>query len=485
MASIVVVGGGIGGTAAALLLARRGHQVTVLERDGDPAPATCEEAWESWERQGVTQIRQSHLFLARLHHELRLHLPDVLDALVAAGVYLIPWRDRMPPAVDDGVVRPGDEDVVAFGSRRTTVEHVLRGIVCKEPGVTVRTGVAVEGLVAGRSVIPNVPHVVGVRTATGEDIAADLVVDVSGRRSALPTWLADLGARPPVREVEENGLMYFTRYFRVRPGCEFPKQHGSLLADLPYVEAFAFPADNGVFSVTCQAYAADKGMRLLKDPTAFMAGMNAVPRIAQWIDPERSQPITEVTSMAKLEDCYRRYVVDGVPVATGVLAVGDSAAYTNPALGRGSSLAFAHARLLAETLDETGLDYAALACHFDQVTEDAVVPWFRSSVAVDRQRGARMAAVLADEPLPQPDPSDTPAVMAAAMRLASTVDPVVFMAFSRIVHLLSSPMEVMQDGDVVQRILGVWERRDELALEPEGPERKVMVDLLASAATGG
>ncbi|HEX9968973.1 MAG TPA: hypothetical protein VGB03_02455, partial [Acidimicrobiales bacterium] len=419
--------------------------------------------------------------LARLHQELRLHLPDVLDALVAAGIHLIPWRDRMPPAVDDGVVRPGDDDVVAFGSRRTTVEHVLRGVLCNEPGVSVRIGVAVEGLVPGRSVIPGVPHVVGVRTASGESIDADLVLDVSGRRSALSTWLADLGARPPLREVEENGLMYFTRYFRVRPGCEFPRQHGSLLADLPYVEAFAFPADNGVFSVTCQAYAADKGMRLLKDPAAFMAGMAAVPRIAEWIDPERSEPITGMTSMAKLEDCYRRFVVEGVPVATGVLAVGDSAAYTNPALGRGSSLAFVHARLLAETLDETGLDFAALACHFDQLTEAAIVPWFRSSVAVDRQRGARMAAVLADEPLPQPDPSDTPAVMAAAMRLASTVDPVVFMAFNRIVHLMAQPAEVMRDGDVVQRCIEVWDRRHELALEPEGPERKVMVDLLASA----
>jgi flavin-dependent dehydrogenase len=484
MASIVVVGGGMGGTAAALLLARRGHGVIVLERDADPPPATCEEAWESWDRQGVTQMRQSHLFLGRLYQELRLHLPDVLDAVLAAGVHVMPWRDRMPPAIDDGVVRPGDDEVVAFGSRRTTVEHVLRAALARQSGVTLRTGVAVEGLAPGRSVIPGVPHVVGVRTASGEAIDADLVLDVSGRRSALSAWLADLNARPPLCEVEENGLMYFTRWFRVRPGCEFPRQHGSLLADLPYVEAFAFPADNGVFSVTCQAYAADKGMRPLKHPAAFMAGMAAIPRIAEWIDPERSEPITGMTSMAKLEDCYRRYVVDGMPVATGVLALGDSSAYTNPALGRGSSLAFVHARLLAEVLDDTGLDHPALACHLDQLTESEIVPWFRSSVAVDRQRGARMAAVMADEPLPTPDPADTPAVMAAAMRLASTVDPVVFMAFSRIIHLMAQPGEVMRDGDVVQRILDVWERRADLSFEPEGPERKVMVDILAQAAPG-
>lgn len=484
MAGIAVVGGGMGGTAAALLLARRGHQVIVLERDPEPPPASVEDAWECWDRHGVTQIRQSHLFLGRLHDELRRHLPDVLDALVRAGVHLMPWRDRMPPAIDDGVRRPGDEGVVAFGSRRTTVEHELRGILCNEPGVEVRTGVAVAGLVTGPSVVLGVPHVVGVRTAGGETVVADLVLDAGGRRSALLSWLADIDACPPAVEVEHNGMMYFTRYFRARDGAEFPRQHGSLLADLPYLEAFAFPGDNGVFSVTFQAFAGDKPLRALKDPAGFTAAARSIPRLAAWVDPDVSAPITDITNMAKLEDCYRRFLVHDTPVATGVVAVGDSSAYTNPALGRGTSLAFVHARLLAEALDETGLDHVALARRLDEATEAEVVPWFRSSVAIDRQRVARMAAVMADEPLPQPDPSNQPAIMAAALRLASTVDPVAFSAFGRIVHLMAHPSEVLADPELFERMTVVWERRDEIVPEPEGPERKAMVDLVAGA-TGG
>ena len=44
--TIVVVGGGICGLGAALLLARDGHDVTVLEHDADPVPATPHAAWE-------------------------------------------------------------------------------------------------------------------------------------------------------------------------------------------------------------------------------------------------------------------------------------------------------------------------------------------------------------------------------------------------------------------------------------------------------
>src|SRR5579862_8794207 len=46
MAEIVVTGGGVGGLAAAMLLAEDGHDVTLLERDAAEPPGPAE-AWES------------------------------------------------------------------------------------------------------------------------------------------------------------------------------------------------------------------------------------------------------------------------------------------------------------------------------------------------------------------------------------------------------------------------------------------------------
>ena len=53
MAKIVVAGGGICGMAAAIVLARDGHDITVLERDAAPVPDDAEVAWEDWNRRSV------------------------------------------------------------------------------------------------------------------------------------------------------------------------------------------------------------------------------------------------------------------------------------------------------------------------------------------------------------------------------------------------------------------------------------------------
>ena len=49
MANVVVSGAGMNGLTMALLLAKDGHSVTVIERDPAPPPRP-DEAWDSWER---------------------------------------------------------------------------------------------------------------------------------------------------------------------------------------------------------------------------------------------------------------------------------------------------------------------------------------------------------------------------------------------------------------------------------------------------
>ena len=84
MPKIVVVGGGLVGMAAGMMLARDGCEVTVLERDGGPVPGSPVEAWQDWDRRGIAQ----HMAPARLQV---VRLPELRDA---AAVPVLPGLHR-------------------------------------------------------------------------------------------------------------------------------------------------------------------------------------------------------------------------------------------------------------------------------------------------------------------------------------------------------------------------------------------------------
>ena len=97
MANVVVCGGGVIGLTSAMLLARDGHDVTVLERDPGDVPASVDDAWDRWERPGVPQFRQSHILMPRSRQILEAELPDVFARLVDAGGTWVNFVADLPP----------------------------------------------------------------------------------------------------------------------------------------------------------------------------------------------------------------------------------------------------------------------------------------------------------------------------------------------------------------------------------------------------
>ncbi len=341
------------------------------------------------------------------------------------------------------------------------------------PGLTVRRGVAVGGLVAGAQAVRGVPHITGVRTTAGEEIGADLVVDATGRRSALPDWLESAGARRPVEELEDSGFVYYGRHFRSADGTT-PATLGPGLQPYGSVSTLTLPADNGTWGVGVIASGADKAMRGLRDTERWTALVRSLPVAAHWVDGE---PLEDrVVVMAKIEDRHRDFMVDGAPVATGVAAVADSWACTNPSLGRGASLGIMHSVALRDTVRATGVDDpAAFSTAWARVTEAVVEPWYRATLAFDRHRLAEIDAEIRGEQY-RPEGDDWDIVQ--SIFFAAGQDPDCLRAALSIQGLVRTPEEVFADAALFEKALTLgagW--RD---APPLGPSRSELLSILAA-----
>ena len=275
---VIVVGGGVSGLGTALALARAGNRITVVERDNTPMPDSADEAFE-WDRRGAPQVRHSHAFLARLRNLLLNDYPDVYASLLHEGATEMRFGDDLPPEMTGFVRQPDDDELVMLACRRTTFEWVLRRAAIAEGQVTFRTGVGVDGVVSMFASDGTV-LVTGVRLADGTELTADLVIAANGRRSTVPEWITQAGGRAAPEEVEDTGIVYFSRFYRLRDGCEYPPRSGPIGGDLGYVKYGVFVGDNRTFSVTLASSTHDDVLRkMLADPVCSTTRRDSCPRL--------------------------------------------------------------------------------------------------------------------------------------------------------------------------------------------------------------
>jgi 2-polyprenyl-6-methoxyphenol hydroxylase-like FAD-dependent oxidoreductase len=475
MSRIVVLGGGLCGLAAALLLTRDGHDVTVLERDAAPVPTSPEDAWEAWARAGVAQFRQTHYLTPRGCEVLDEALPDVRARLEEVGGLRIDLLGLMPPTVADRAPRPGDERFVTVNARRPTIEQALAAVAEATPALEVRRGTEARELVVGA--YDGVPHVAGVRTTSGEELLGDLVVDAMGRRSQLPKLLEAAGAGPIHEESEDSGFLYYTRYFRLRDGGEMPAIRGPLVTPIGTFSVLTIPADNGTWSVTIYASTGDRVLKRLRDAACWSALLGACPLHAHWMDGE---PVTGVMPMGGVVDRYRRVVVDGRPAVTGVAMLGDAWACTNPSQGRGMTLGLIHAGLLRDTVREHPEDPHAFAEAWDAVTEQELTPWYRETVEEDRAR-LRQIEALRSGVEPAPPPPDSPSRLLGAIFAAAGQDADAFRAFLATRSCLARQDELLADDAFVAKVLDLARSADRPPLP--GPDRAGVERLMAEVVT--
>ena len=216
----IVIGGSMAGLIAARALADHFAQVTIIERDRLPDGPEA--------RRGVPQARHVHVLLLRGQHIFGQWFPGLEDELGVAGAVQV-------DVTGDGLWlnRAGWGLVFTSGLHLRTCSRDLREWVLRRhlraiPAVCFREECEVVGL---RTATPGGPVIrVQVRArgqaadpaGAAEDLAADLVVDASGRGSHAPQWLAALGYARPTERVINSFLGYSSRYYAPPPASPRP-----------------------------------------------------------------------------------------------------------------------------------------------------------------------------------------------------------------------------------------------------------------------
>jgi 2-polyprenyl-6-methoxyphenol hydroxylase-like FAD-dependent oxidoreductase len=288
----------------------------------------------------------------------------------------------------------------------------------------------------------------------------------------MKTLLAAIGVDVP-EEKHDCGMVYLSRFYRLRDGVEPPDQQAFNGGTLGYLGYGVFRGDNRTFSVTIAIGTEDKELRALAGPSRFDDASALLPASAPWVDAAISEPIAEAHAMAGLVNRVRDLVVDGGATVLGLVAVGDALICTNPLYGRGCSLGAVHARALALALRTHGSDLEALALSLHASAQEEILPWYHASVAQDEaSRQAREAGGAGDD--------ITTSLITEGLLPLTRIDAKVGRAFFRALNLLSSPNAVLNDTDLAARVFAYWQTRDRRPPAPTpGPTRDEMIAALS------
>ncbi|MFD7256376.1 NAD(P)/FAD-dependent oxidoreductase [Streptomyces sp. NPDC059874] len=309
---VVISGAGLAGSAAAILLARRGARVALLERRSDP------EAYK---------VLCTHSLTANAYPVL--DELGLIPALEKAGAVRnqARWYTRWG-WIEPRAAPAGPELPYGYNIRRSTLDPLIRARAAETPGVDLLLGHHVTGLVreAGRTS--------GVRASTpqGErEIRAHLVVGADGKDSAVAKF-----AGVPARTYENTRFGYLA-HFRNLPLPGGIAHAWFLEPDL----AYAFPNDDGV---TVLAVLPDKKRlpAFRKDlEGSFLAFVHALPEAPAIDSAER---ITKIIGTVDYPLHSRK------PTAPGVALIGDAALTGDPLWGVGCGWALQSAHWLTEAV---------------------------------------------------------------------------------------------------------------------------------------
>jgi flavin-dependent dehydrogenase len=324
---VVVVGASVGGCTTAILFARHGLNVALVEKAND--------------REQYKKICTHFLQPAALGTIRKLGLAERIEA--AGGL-----RNDLEVWTEWGWIRDGGPGTLDHGYniRRQTLDPILRGLAIETPGVSFHPGTSVGDLV--RDASGRLGGVVAEGRSGRTEVLAPLVVAADGRSSRLARLA---GVEAHVRD--NNRFTYFTYYRDLPLSTGASSHYWYLHPNLAY--AFRNDDDTTLLGI----FLPRSELRAFKtDPLGnfrkFWDHVPDAPRIGD------ATPIGELRGVTEIPNQWRPASVPGLAF------VGDAAMVLDPIWGTGCSFAFQTAAWLVEQTAGAFGTTRNIACAIDR-----------------------------------------------------------------------------------------------------------------------
>ena len=359
-------------------------------------------------------------------------------------------RDIRYEHPDVGALPRRDFGISLLCASRPLIELVLRRRAEAIANIAMRSGCRVTGIVPA----PSGAAVNSVRFDAGsgrsETLAADLVVDASGRGALSLTLLDAVGwERPEVTEVGVD-LSYATAVVPIPSNAPPDWKIALTLPDPPALALHGgmVPTEDGQWMVLIADHGATERLetwdcfldasRSLATPTLY----NALRHVT---------PPSSIRHYRFLASTWKHF--ERLPrLPRGVLPVADALCRFNPIHGQGMTSAAQQARLLRDVLGRAAAEpdpiAAAQVGFMAEVAEVLETPWIMSTsadLAFPGTRGER------------PDNFEEAQQFEAALFRAVVADPLVHRAMMEVGQLLQ-PRSLLQEPQIMRRIEAVSTR---------------------------
>ncbi len=444
----MVLGGSMAGLVAARVLSDHYRRVTLVERDRFPdGPLT---------RKGVPQIRHVHVLLKRGEIVLDGLFPGLLDELVEGGAHSIDMAGDTRWHHYGGWKVRFRSGMQFHCQSRPYLEWKVRARVAATAGVEMADGCDALGL--GLDAANKKIAGLRIRDGNGDErtVAADLVVDASGRGSRTSQWLESLGFPSPRESRVGVDVGYASRLYRPPAGTRRSWKALFIYHQAPGTRlAVIVPVENDLWMVTEVGWFRDYPPG---DEQGFLDFARSLPAPDVYEAIRNAEPCSPI-AVHRFPYNLRRHYERLASMPAGLVVLGDAFCSFNPIYGQGMTSAALGAATLGEILKETSGD--------GRKQTPGNVPQKRAGAeTIGRRFHSRFGRILdgvwmqtTSEDLRFPQAEGKRAwwlglanAYTARVYELSRTDPVVSRAFLEVMHLMQPPISLLRPA-IVRRVL--------------------------------